>query len=465
MSTHVAVVGAYGSAGVAVAQRLADEPGIRLTLVDDGDPGGGLCILRGCMPSKEVLSAAEHRFAARHDDRLTGPLPEVDLERVVERKDEHTADFAAHRRAAVDRLADREDVDFLRERARFVDDRRLAVGDRRLEPDYVVVATGSVPNVPDLPGIGDVDVATSADVLDATTLPDTGVVMGFGYIGMELVPYLSEAGVELTVVEHDARPLDEADPPFGDALLSYYREHFEVTVLTQTDERRVEPTDDGVRLTVAENGEERTVEADRLFAFTGRRPALEGLDLERTALSSEPGWVTDTMQARDDERVFVVGDANGKEPILHVAKEQGAVAAENVLAHRDGDPLTSYENVHHHVVFSGLGVLPYARVGHSAESAREAGIDHVVVTRETASDGVFRTKNVPAGLGRLVVGTDGTVLGWQGLHYHADAMAKTMQLVVEMGLDVREIPDRAYHPTTPEILDGLVREAADELDG
>ena len=465
MSTHVAVVGAYGSAGVAVAQRLADEPGIRLTLVDDGDPGGGLCILRGCMPSKEVLSAAEHRFAARHDDRLTGPLPEVDLERVVERKDEHTADFAAHRRAAVDRLADREDVDFLRERARFVDDRRLAVGDRRLEPDYVVVATGSVPNVPDLPGIGDVDVATSADVLDATTLPDTGVVMGFGYIGMELVPYLSEAGVELTVVEHDARPLDEADPPFGDALLSYYREHFEVTVLTQTDERRVEPTDDGVRLTVAENGEERTVEADRLFAFTGRRPALEGLDLERTALSSEPGWVTDTMQARDDERVFVVGDANGKEPILHVAKEQGAVAAENVLAHRDGDPLTSYENVHHHVVFSGLGVLPYARVGHSAESVREAGIDHVVVTRETASDGVFRTKNVPAGLGRLVVGTDGTVLGWQGLHYHADAMAKTMQVAVEMGLAVREVPDRAYHPTTPEILDGLVREAADELDG
>ncbi|WP_159903247.1 dihydrolipoyl dehydrogenase family protein [Salinirussus salinus] len=465
MSTHVAVVGAYGSAGVAVAQRLADEPGIRLTLVDDGDPGGGLCILRGCMPSKEVLSAAEHRFAARHDDRLTGPLPEVDLERVVERKDEHTADFAAHRRAAVDRLADREDVDFLRERACFVDDCRLAVGDRRLEPDYVVVATGSVPNIPDLPGIGDVDVATSADVLDATTLPDTGVVMGFGYIGMELVPYLSEAGVELTVVEHDARPLDEADPPFGDALLSYYREHFDVTVLTQTDERRVEPTDDGVRLTVAENGEERTVEADRLFAFTGRRPALEGLDLERTALSSEPGWVTDTMQARDDERVFVVGDANGKEPILHVAKEQGAVAAENVLAHRDGDPLTSYENVHHHVVFSGLGVLPYARVGHSAESAREAGIDHVVVTRETASDGVFRTKNVPAGLGRLVVGTDGTVLGWQGLHYHADAMAKTMQVAVETGIDVREVPDRAYHPTTPEILDGLVREAADELDG
>jgi len=466
VTTHVAVVGAYGSAGVAVAQRLADAPDVRLTLVDDGDPGGGLCILRGCMPSKEVLSAAEHRFAARHDDRLTGSLPEVDLERVVERKNEHTTDFAAHRRGAVERLADRENVVFHRETAQFVDDRRLAVGDRTLEPDYVVVATGSTLNRPDIPGIGDVDLATSADVLDATTLPESGVVMGFGYVGMEMVPYLSEAGgMDLTVIEHDSRPLDEADPPFGDALLDYYREQFDIDVLTNTDEKRVEPDGEGVRLTVERDGVAQVIEADQLFTFTGRRPNVDGLGLEQAGLSSGSDWVADTMQTRDDERVFVAGDANGKEPILHVAKEQGTVTAENILAHREGDQLTEYENVHHHVVFSGLGVLPYARVGHSAESARAADLNHVVATRETASDGVFRTKNVPEGLGRLVVGTDGTVLGWQGLHYHADAMAKTMQVAVEMGLDVTEIPDRAYHPTTPEILDGLVRDAAAELDG
>lgn len=136
MSTHVAIVGAYGSAGAAVAQRLADVDDIELTLVDDGDPGGGLCILRGCMPSKEVLSAAEHRFAARHDPRLDGPLPDVDLEAVVEQKNEHTSDFAAHRRAAVDGLTERPDIEFLHDTATFVGDRRLEVGDRTLEPDY-----------------------------------------------------------------------------------------------------------------------------------------------------------------------------------------------------------------------------------------------------------------------------------------------------------------------------------------
>ena len=76
--THVVVIGAYGSAGVAVAEELSGAVD-RLTLIDDGEPGGGLCILRGCMPSKDVISAGAHRFRARHDERLDG-LPAVDLE-------------------------------------------------------------------------------------------------------------------------------------------------------------------------------------------------------------------------------------------------------------------------------------------------------------------------------------------------------------------------------------------------
>jgi dihydrolipoamide dehydrogenase len=318
-------------------------------------------------------------------------------------------------------------------------------------------------SVPDLPGIDDVDPVTSADVLDATSLPDSGIVMGFGYVGLELVPYLAEAGVDLTVIEHDARPLDEADPDFGDELLDLYREEFGVEILTNAHERRVEATDEGVRLWLDHDGEERTREAEALFLFTGRRPDLDGLGLENTALSPGEGWVADTMQARDDERTFVVGDANGREPILHVAKEQGFVAADNVLAHAAGEALTAYENVHHHVVFSAAGVYPYARVGHSVASAEAAGLDHVAVSRRAGDDGVFKTKAAPRGLATLVVGTDGTVLGYQGLHYHADVMAKTMQLAVEMGLAVGDIPDRSYHPTTPEIIDGLLREAQAEL--
>ncbi|WP_273836113.1 NAD(P)/FAD-dependent oxidoreductase [Halococcus sp. PRR34] len=483
---HVVIVGAYGSAGVAVAQELVerrDSPeDVELTLVDDGEPGGGLCILRGCMPSKEVLSAGAHRFQARHDHRLSGSLPDVDLDSVVETKNEHTSNFAAHRRSSVHDLAERENVEFLHETARFVDDHTVAVGDRTIEADYAVIATGSTVNVPDLPGMGEVEYMTSADVLDSTEFPDSGVVMGFGYVGIEMVPYLSEAaGMDLTVIEHDARPLDEADPAFGDALLDIYREEFGIEVLTHTYEQSIESTaDGGVRLHVERDEQDKTVDADQLFLFTGRRPTLDGLGLENTTHSigtttvgdrdepvprPEVGWVGPTMQAADDPQTFVVGDVNGREPILHVAKEQGFTAGRNVLAHAAGEELEAYENVHHHVMFSGLGVYPFTRVGHSQATAEEAGLEVVTATREAADDGVFKTKDVPEGLARLVVDEeDGTVLGYQGLHYHADVMAKTMQVIVEGGMDVREIPDRAYHPTTPEILDGLFRETSDQLE-
>ncbi|QSG12568.1 Bis-gamma-glutamylcystine reductase [Halapricum desulfuricans] len=463
MSTHVAIIGAYGSAGGAVAKQLADDPEIELTLIDDGDPGGGLCILRGCMPSKEVISAAKHRFAARRDDRLVGDLPDVDLERTVERKNEHTSGWAGHRRSGIESLAEREDVELLRETATFVDDRVIEVGDRTIEPDYVVIATGSTPSVPPIPGIEDVDVNTSADVLDATAFEDSAVVLGLGYIGLELAPYLSEAGgMDVTAIDVLPELLPEADDGFGEELADYYREEFDMDVLLDAQASQIEATEDGgVRVTVDDGAE--VVEADQLFSFTGREPALDGLGIENTSLSPGENWVGATMQAGNDERVFVVGDANGREPILHISKEQAATAATNIQTHREGGDLTEHDSTHHHVMFSGLARLPFVRVGHSADSAEEAGLDYVAVDSRAEDDGVFKAKDASEGWARLVVAPDGTVLGYQGLHYHADAMAKTMQLAVEMELDVREIPHRAYHPTTPEILDALFRNATEKL--
>ena len=465
---HVVVIGAYGSAGAATAQELAPHVGKRisqLTLIDDGDPGGGLCILEGCMPSKEVLSAAAHRHHGRADDRLTGEPHEIDLEETVAQKNDRTRGWAGHRREGVEELAEGDDVEFIHEPATFVDDRVIEVDDRTIEADYVVVATGSNPNIPDVPGINDVDFYTSKDTLHATDFPDSAVVMGFGYVGTEMVPYLAEAGVDVTVIEHDERPLDEADPEFGDELMTIYEEEFGVDFVTEADEERVEKTAEGgvrVHLSGGPNAEPpEPVEAEDLFCFTGRRSNLDRLGLENTSLEPDEGWIDATMRPPNAERTFVVGDANGREPILHVAKEQGFRTAENILAHARNEPVEPYTNVHHHVIFTGAGVYPFARLGHTPRSAIEAGHSIVTATRQADDDGVFKSKQVPHGLARLVVDADdGTVLGWQGLHYHADVMAKTLQLAVEMELDVREIPDRAYHPTTPEVLDGLIRECA-----
>jgi len=459
----VVIIGAYGSAGVAVAEELVEED-LEVIMIDDGEPGGGLCILRGCMPSKEVLSAAAHRYQAREDERLGGAPPEVDIDEVVETKDEHIHSFAEHRRAAVHDMAERENAEFVHDTARVVDGTTVEAGGREFDADRIVVATGSSVNVPDLPGVDEVDYTTSADVLDARSFGDTGVVMGFGTVGLEMVPYLSECGVDLTVVEHDSRPLDTADEPFGETLLDIYREEFDIDILTHTYEQRVEPTDyGGVRLHVEEeDGDERVVEADDLYLFTGRRPNLDGLGLENAGVEPRKGWVDDTMRSVDNPRVYVVGDANGKEPVLHVAKEQGYHAADNIVAEGEGRTPRRFEFLKHRVTFTGLGVYPFARLGMTEREAKQKDVDYVVATRKAKNDGVFKTKDVPHGLAKLVVDAhDGSVLGYQALHYHADVMAKTMQVVMELDLDVRELPDRAYHPTTPEILDGLFRETAE----
>jgi len=482
---HVVIIGAYGSAGVAVADGLVDHVGEeidRLTLVDDGQPGGGLCILRGCMPSKEVISAAAHRYQARSDQRLDGPAMEMDLDAVVATKDQHVNNFARHRRSHVKNFAEREGVELVRGTARFADENTVELYEgrtvkgngpgkidaeptRTIDADYTAVCTGSRLNVPDIEGIDDVSYLDSADVLDATDLPDSGIVMGFGYVGMEMAPYLAAAGVDLTVIEHDDRPLDDAPAAFGDEAMEIYREEFGIDILTGTREKRLEPTDDGgVRLYCeSQAGSERVVEAPELFLFTGRRPNVDALGLANAGIDAGRGFVDDTMQAAAAESVFFAGDVNGKEPILHIAKEQGQLTAENILDHARGEGLETFEFTPHHVMFTGAGVYPYARVGHTAETARAELDDPIVTRRRAADDGVFKSKDTSRGLAEMVVARDGTVVGYQALHYHADVMAKSMQMAVEMELDVREIPDRAFHPTTPEILDGLMRDAKEEL--
>ena len=462
---HVAVLGAYGSAGVAAAEGLlaALDEGrldtLTLSLIDGGEPGG-LCILRGCMPSKDLLSAGGHRFQVRHDDRL-GQAPMVDVDRTVTQKDTHVASFVEHRKAGIEAMADRPEVTFYPEHGRFVDASTISVGDEHLEIDYAIIATGSNPTIPPVPGIDDVEVHTSAEVLDATTFPASGVIIGFGFIGMELAPYLAEVGdVDLTVIDRNDRPLSAVDPAFGSAVKSLYEDEFGIELITGASADRIDTTEDGVEVTYRDQtGETGVTAGEQLYVFAGRTPNLDGLSLEAAGLEDRAGWVTDTMATADNPRIFVVGDANGREPILHIAKEEGYHAAENIVATVNGASTAPYEPIIHRIVFSGLSVYPFARVGHSESSAKAAGFDVVTATRQASDDGVFKVKAVPLGLAKLVVDAySGQILGYLGLHHHADVFAKLAQVMIETGLTVEEIPDRAYHPTTPELLDGLLRE-------
>ncbi|MFW6153444.1 MAG: FAD-dependent oxidoreductase, partial [Halobacteriota archaeon] len=349
--------------------------------------------------------------------------------------------------------------------ARHVDPHTVEVDGRRLEVEYVVVATGSTPSVPPIPGIDDVDVKTSADVLEMRSFPDRAIVIGLGYIGLELVPYLAEVGgSEVIAIDRNERPLSAADPVFGDTIVELYRDAFDAELLMNAEATEVGSTTNGIELTVEVDGTEHRVTGDQLFVFAGRTPSLDDVGLDALGIDARRPLVDATLRTEAHPHILVVGDANGREPVLHVAKEEGIAAARNIERAESGRSPMRYEPTVHRIVFSGLAIYPYARLGHTRTSAQRHGIEPLVVTREASDDGVFKTKGVPEGLASLVVDADdGRIIGYQGLHHHADVFAKTLQVIIETGLRVDEVPDRAYHPTTPELLDGLVRAAKDAL--
>jgi len=460
---HVLIVGAYGSAGGAAADVLSEAVGneiSKLTLVDNGEPGGGLCILRGCMPSKAVLSTAKTVYQTESDSRISGSS-DIDLQSTIEHKDRHITEFAKHKRGSVHSMQGK-NIDFVQSEANILSENKVKLGNEMINPDYTIVATGSRPRIPDIDSIEEVDNLTGADILDKTELPDSVVVMGFGAVGMEMSAYLSACGVDVTVIEHDTYPMDDASDEFGRELINIYRDKFNIDILTNTYEQKIENTKNGVSLHVdTEEDEKQEIEADRLCTFTGRTPNTELLNSMKD-VTIEPSWVKSTQRIRGTESLYAAGDVTGDNMILHIAKEEGRTAAQNIL--RQINRLQSgieYHPMTHRVYFTGVGKYPYVRVGKSASQGRDDG--DIVVTRSPSDDGIFKLKDADEGLAALTVENNGEngfpIKGYEGIHLNADVMAKTAQMMVQKEMDVRKVPSVAYHPTTPELLDGLIRKA------
>ena len=196
--------------------------------------------------------------------------------------------------------------------------------------------------------------------------------------------------------------------------MELYREQFDVEILTETREKSLEPTETDVQLRVERDDDEQTLKGDQLYVFTGRRPAVSDLGLENTSIESEKGWVEETMQTTDEPRVYAVGDANGKEPLIPVAKKQAQRAVANIRADIAGEELRPWDSLTHRVMFSGLGVYLFARLGLVEDEAEKQGHECVTVTQQARDHGIFKIKNVSYGLAKLIVDADdGTVLGYQ----------------------------------------------------
>lgn len=443
-----------GSAGYAAA-RTAVGLGLKTVVVEGGREVGGLCILRGCMPSKALIESANRILAIRRagDFGVRVGEPTADLPAIIERKRELIGEFASYRRC---QLEDGR-FEFVRGFARFASPSEVHVhlaegGETRIRAKTILVATGSSISVPGVPGLAESGFLTSDDILDAETLPRSVVVLGAGPVALEMAHYMEAVGVRVTVVQRSRQFLSGTDPELAAVVEAGFRERgmdvYTGTRLLSVGHRNgqcvVEFEQDGVR---------REVVSEAVLNSLGRAPALEGLGLEVAGLKTEKGVLaTDTAQRTGVPHIFAAGDCCGRFEIVHVAIQQGEIAARNAARFLSGEwpPEKIDYRLKLYVVFTEPQV---AVVGMSEAEAGENGRRISVACHPFGDHGKSMVMGEAHGFVKLIVDS-GTreILGAGVVGPHAADLIH--EIVVAMGFratagQLAALPH--YHPTLSEI--------------
>jgi mercuric reductase len=328
-----------GSTAFAAAIRAADL-GARVAMVERRTLGG-TCANRGCLPSKNLIEAARIVHEASHP-RYTGLSPAtvgVDFAALVAQKDDVVRDYRARKYASVaDGLTD---LELVEGDAAFLDPTTVQVGDRRMTGDRILVATGSRPTIPPIPGLADIPYLTS-DLLDAdevgrlTDLPASVAVLGGGYIAVELAQMFSRLGSRVTIVARSGL-LSGYEPDLGRTLAEVFSaEGIEILAGSRVD--HVRGDGGGVELAIEQAGAGRFVRAERLLVATGRTPNTDALGLERAGVAVDgDGFVTVDAQLRTSQpHVWAAGDVIGRQHRSQMATpigaRQGRIVADNAFA-------------------------------------------------------------------------------------------------------------------------------------
>jgi pyruvate/2-oxoglutarate dehydrogenase complex dihydrolipoamide dehydrogenase (E3) component len=320
MNGRVVILGG-GSTGEAAAGALRTlEPKTPMTLVEAGLVGGE-CSYYACMPSKALLRPPEAIAAARlvpgAAEAATGM---IDVERAFWHRDQVTGGLDDS--SQEEWLADR-DIELVRGRARVAGPGVVEVGDRTIEFGRILVATGSVPTIPPIPGLAEVEPWTNREATSTHEVPDRMIVIGAGPVGCELAQAFGRMGTTVTLVDVAERLLPRDHPDAGKVIADVLEDEG-VGLRLGAKIERVEP---GVRMHLG-GGE--TIAADRILVATGRRANVEGLGLETLGVTISKRGVEVDERLRAAENVWAAGDVTGIAMFTHVGKYQARVAASDM---------------------------------------------------------------------------------------------------------------------------------------
>lgn len=453
----VAVIGA-GPGGYAAAFRAADC-GIRTVLIDEDPQLGGTCLLRGCIPSKALLHAA--RLLTDSQEAAAWGIqfdkPRVDLPTFRSRVDAIIGKLTK----GVRTLAGSRKVEVIQARARFKDATTLRLsGDdtpSELSFGHAIIATGSKPVIPASLRLSDPRLMDSTSALGLPDIPQRLLVIGGGYIGLELGTVYQALGSEVTVVEALPRILNGVDGDLVRPLHQRLQRRFKAIRLNTMVER-LETREDGLVATFSNSQETSTDSFDRVLMAVGRQPNTEQLGLEHTKIVVTPkGFIQVDRQMRTAEpMIFAIGDVVGEPMLAHKASHEGLVAAE-VIAGRQA---TFDAAAIPAVVFTDPEI---AWCGLTEEAAKASGQVVKVARFPWAASGRATTLGRNEGVTKLIIDADsGRVLGMGICGVGAGELIAEGVLAVEMGAVAADVAASIHpHPTLSE----TVMEAAESFHG
>jgi pyruvate/2-oxoglutarate dehydrogenase complex dihydrolipoamide dehydrogenase (E3) component len=452
-----------GSAGYAGA-RTAVALGLKTAVVEAASELGGLCILRGCMPSKALLESAS-RYRAIHNAAefgLSAGQPGFDVPKIIARKRRLIADFASYRSG---QLEDGR-FDLLRGTAEFTGSHSLVVtapdGSRTtLRAKTLLIATGSAQSTPPVPGLAEAGCLTSDDLLDRESLPDSLIVLGGGPVALEMASYCRAFGSKVTIIQRSPQVLRGTDRDAADALADGLRCDG-IEIFAGTKILRIEKSPDARRVVFVHHDREITVEGAEVLNAFGRHAVIPpGLNLD----SSGDQIGVNLFQQTSQPHVFAAGDVCSPLEVVHIAIQQGEVAARNAarMLSASKEPMESLDyRLKLFAVFTEPG---FACVGASEEELTARGTRFLTAKYPFDDHGKSLVMGETHGFVKLTAdaGT-GEILGASIVGPEAAELIH--EIVVAMrfhatAADLAAIPH--YHPTLSEIWTYPAEELADAI--
>ena len=442
------VIGA-GPGGYEAAAH-AGQMGKKVALVEKQHVGG-VCLNRGCIPAKTYLKTsklfAECAGASAYGVQVSAPR--LDMRALQARK----AKIVGTLTRGVEGLLKRSKVERFEGHGELLSGREVRVGDQTLEGANILIATGSKPAVPPIPGIASESVLDSTSILELTDLPERLAIIGGGYIGLEFASFFSEVGAEVLVVEMLPQVAAGCDGDVSKRLLQAVRKSG-VEVQLSAKVTRI----DGQELHYEEkDGSPAVASADFILNATGRAPVLGGLGLDAAGVDYGPAGIRTSDQGKTNvPGVWACGDVTGRCLLAHAATREGIVAVNNMFGGR--------ERIRYHAIPAVIYTHPeVASVGYTEEHLQKEGVAYRRSKVPMAAAGRFLIENEGAsGFVKALVGERyGNILGVHAVGDGSSEFIMGAACMIETETRAADVREMVFpHPTVSEVLKEAIVQAA-----